>query len=349
VPALLEHADAGRPWIPEAALTAPQAVLLVIDGLGAEQLAARHHLAPMLSSLEGDPITTVAPSTTGAALTSISTGAAPSQHGVVGYRIRTGAETLNVLRWSTESGDARERIRPDEFQQLPCFSQRKPTVITRTEFAGSGFTLAHLADVDLRGYRLTSTLVTEVRHAVALGASFVYAYYDGIDKVAHEYGLDDHYDAELAAVDRLVADLLDVLPTGTALVVTADHGQVHVGENTCEPAAEVLELVAAQSGEARFRWLHAAPGRGEALYEAALEAHGSLAWVFSREQVIDQRMLGPTPTLAVADRLGDVALVPFEPVAFTEPTDTGSMTLIGRHGSLTSAEMMVPLLVGVAP
>ena len=35
---------------------------------------------------------------------------------------------------------------------------------------------------------------------------FVYAYYDGIDKVAHEYGLGEYYDAELVAADRLVAD-----------------------------------------------------------------------------------------------------------------------------------------------
>ena len=31
---------------------------------------------------------------------------------------------------------------------------------------------------------------------------FVYAYYDGPDRVAHEYGLVAHYDAELAATDR---------------------------------------------------------------------------------------------------------------------------------------------------
>ena len=41
----------------------------------------------------------------------------------------------------------------------------------------------------------------------------------------------------------------------------------------------------------------------------------------------------------------DVAIVPFEPVAFEEPTDTGPYELVGRHGSLTAPEMLVPLLV----
>ena len=52
----------------------------------------------------------------------------------------------------------------------------------------------------------------EVRRAIAAGEPFVYAYYDGIDKIAHEFGFGEHYDAELAAVDRMVADLLPMLP-----------------------------------------------------------------------------------------------------------------------------------------
>ena len=41
---------------------------------------------------------------------------------------------------------------------------------------------------------------------------------------------------------------------------------------------------------------------------------------------------------------GDVALVPFAPTAFLDPADTGELRLKARHGSLTPAEMLVPLL-----
>lgn len=47
---------------------------------------------------------------------------------------------------------------------------------------------------------------------------------------------------------------------------------------------------------------------------------------------------------AAAARLGDVALVPREPVAFVDPADSGPYELIGRHGSLTAEEMLVPLI-----
>ena len=100
-----------------------------------------------------------------------------------------------------------------------------------------------------------------------------------------------------------------------------------------------------QSGEARFRWLHAMPGAAGDLLDAARAHHTDLAWVLGRDELIDAQWFGPTVTDATRSRLGDVAIVPFAPVAFDDPTDTGPYDLVGRHGSLTSAEMLVPLLV----
>ena len=94
-----------------------------------------------------------------------------------------------MLRWSTGRGDARRRVPPAQFQPLPPFLGANVPVVTKAEFAGTGFTLAHLAGVRQIGYRLPSTLVVEVRRLLAAGEPFVYAYYEGIDKVAHEYGL----------------------------------------------------------------------------------------------------------------------------------------------------------------
>ena len=194
------------------------------------------------------------------------------------------------------------------------------------------------------GYRVPSTLVTEVRRLAMAGEPFVYAYYEGIDKVAHEYGLGEHYDAELRFVDRLVADLLEALPRGTALVVTSDHGQVDVGDRVLDPAPEVMAHVGRQSGEGRFRWLHAEPGHASALLEAAEACHGDVAWVRSAKDVENEGWFGPRLAPEAAARLGDVALVCHQPVAFHDPADSGIFDLIGRHGSLTSAEMLVPLV-----
>jgi predicted AlkP superfamily pyrophosphatase or phosphodiesterase len=345
VPALLEHRDA--PWLGDAA-GADQVVLLLLDGLGWHHLQARRHLAPTLASMAGGPISTVLPTTTAAALTSLSTGETPASHGVLGYRMQIHGEVLNVLRWATAAGDARQTIPPGKVQTHPAFLGHRPPVVTRAEFAGSGFTGAHLDATRFTGYRMTSTLITELVGASRNGEPFAYGYYEGVDKVAHEFGLGEHFDAEVEAADQLVGTLLERLPSGTALVVTSDHGQVHVGGNLVPIHGDVMAHVSFQSGEGRFRWLHARPGRANALLDAARARHGDLAWVRSRDEIVDGGWFGPTMAGDNASRLGDVALVARADVAFTEPTDTGPYHLVGRHGSATEAEIRVPLLVAVA-
>jgi len=343
-PTLLEPPPDRPVWLPEPAWGAPQVVLLAVDGLGWDQLERRRHLTPALSAMQGGPIVTVAPSTTATALSSLALGCPPGEHGVVGYRINVRGDVLNVLRWQTPAGDARTVIPPDVIQGRPAFRGHRPPVVTRAEFAGTGFTSAHLADVRFHGYRMASTLVTEVRSLLRAGEPFVYAYYDGIDKVAHEYGLEEHYDAEIVATDRLVADLVSVLPPDACLVVTSDHGQMQIGDAIVPIHDDVMDHVELLSGEGRFRWLHARPGAVDDLRAAAEECHGNRAWVRTRAEVIAEEWFGPKVSDAAAARFGDVVLAAIDPVAFEDPADTGPYRLQARHGSLTSAEMRIPLL-----
>jgi predicted AlkP superfamily pyrophosphatase or phosphodiesterase len=177
----------------------------------------------------------------------------------------------------------------------------------------------------------------------------VYGYYEGLDKVSHEYGLGEQYDEELRSIDHMLARLLEALPAGTVLLVTADHGQVEVPQDRIlQLPAEVQTHVAMQSGEGRFRWLHARGGRAAALLEAARGAFGEDAWVRSRDEAIAEGWYGPVVTEAAAGRLGDVLLAARGDAAFHDPNDTGPYVLVGRHGSLTAEEMLVPLVAGVA-
>lgn len=336
-------------WVPRPLAEAEAStVLLTIDGLGWNQLQARRAVAPTLTStLQGGPVCTVAPSTTSTALTSIVSGMPPGEHGVIGYRMSVDGHVLNVLRWSTPDGDARRSMPPSEFQLIEPFGGQRPPVVTRAEFAQTGFTDAHLGGARFVGYRTMGTLVSEITRLVRGGEPFVYAYYEGIDKVAHEYGLGEHYDSELRWVDHLVAELLDVLPAGTLLAITADHGQIEVGDNLVELHRDVRHHLSMQSGEGRFRWLHARPGRARQLLEAA-EVHSDTGWVVSRDQMIDEGWFGPRISDRVRARLGDVALVARDPIAYLDPLDTGPYHLIGRHGSLTEDEMLVPFLAAIA-
>ncbi len=343
IPALLQHAEIGRGWIPDDVLDARQVVLFVVDGLGWDQFQARRELAPTLASMAARSITTVAPTTTATALTSIATGTPPGDHGLIGYKMRIAGELLNSLRWSSELGDARDRIEPAQVQPIDPFTGARPVVISQAQFMDTGFTHAHLRDTDYRPYWLPSSVPVEITRALGDGARFVYAYHDGIDKIAHITGLGDLYDAELRHVDAMVARILEQLPAGAALAVTADHGQVQVGDNMIPIAGPVLDLTAHISGEARFVWLHANGDRATDLHAAAAEAHGDVAWVVPIDQVLDEGWFGARVNPEARARLGDVAMLPFADVALVDPDRPGPM-LQSRHGSLTSAELNVPLL-----
>jgi len=319
-------------------------VMLVLDGLGDEQLAVRRHVAPTLHEMRIGNITTVAPSTTAAALTSIATGVGVGEHGVVGYRIRTGDGNLNILQWKTPQGSSLERYPPERLQPVASFGGQCPPALQNSAYSKSGFSRAYLRDARRKGYKLLSSLVVEVRHLLAQGESFVYAYYEGPDVAAHEYGFGEHYDAELRACDQLMADLLTAVPRGTAVVAISDHGLVDCTGGVVPIKRPVLDCCEGESGEARFRWLHARRGCRSDLYQAALDAHGEQAWVRTADAIIEDGWLGPVVSDAARARLGDVALIARDTWAF-EYSQEAKSTLKGRHGSLTSAEMLVPLLV----
>jgi hypothetical protein len=345
IPALLGGSTLPN-WMPSLVSDASSVVLIVLDGLGWNQLEERREIAPNLASLAGGPITTVAPSTTATALTSIATGLTPAEHGVLGYRMLMRGAVTNMLRWATDAGERRHDVPPRELQPTRAFCGQRVPYVTSQELIGSSFSDAHLFGGIPHGYRALSSLPVVVADLVAEGAPFVHAYYPGIDKIAHERGFGAFYDAELVAADHMIGDLLQRLPDDAVLLVTADHGQVEVGDQVVAPSEEILRLVELQSGEGRMRWLHARAGAESELFDAASAEFGEFAWVKRRSDVIDEGWFGshfPTPMMA---RLGDVVVAPFEPVSLFEAADSGPFELICRHGSLTQDEVLVPLIAG---
>ncbi len=361
VPALLE----GRqpPWLPDPLVGARQTVLLVVDGLGAA--VVDRHAPPTLAAMARHDLDTTVPSTTATALTSITTGRTPAEHGITGYRMRVGGEVLKTLAWRTDRGPDPETIQP----HAPFAGGRVP-VVTRSEFRGTGFTMAHLRGGPFLGWSTPAVLVEHTVAAVRSGAELVYAYYDGPDKVGHEHGPDSAaFAREIADTDHLVAALRAALPPDCALAVVADHGMLAIPapDDAAEDAADdtpddapadvnaapadgwhdlraVRRLVSAFSGEGRFRSLHAGAGASGRLREACEEAYGDRAWVLTREALLAGGWLGTDPSPTVAGRLGDVILLARDRHGFVAPDLPGEGTMRGVHGGVLPEEVRVPLL-----
>ena len=341
VPALLGARDSS--WLPRPAREADAVVLLVLDGLGWNALREHAAVMPELSSMEGGPITTVTPATTASALTSIATGLAPAQHGILGYRMLVGGEVLNVLRWSVSGGGRA----PDPFdvQRHTSFLGRSVPVVTKSEFRTTGFTEAHLRGGRFVGWHTTAALVELCLAEVAAGERLVYAYYPGVDSIAHEFGLRGRvWQRELGAADAIVGALLESLPERAALLVTADHGQVHLEADSWIALPDLVPLTTAMAGDGRFRYLYARKGAARELAAAAREQLGERAWVFTRSELLDEGLLGAGPTGSIPGRIGDVVLAARDDVAFVDPALPNEPRLLSGHGSLSPDEMLVPLV-----
>lgn len=331
-------------WLRDLVGSPERVVLLVLDGFGYLQLRQYERMVPTLSSLRALAASSCAPTTTATALTSLTTGTVPAQHGVLGYRIAIGATSiLNVLRWSVQGPQPAppvERVAP-----VTPFLGANPVVVTKATYGDTAFTRVHLRGARFAWWSTMSQLVTRVLDALGRGERFVYAYYEGVDTTAHEFGLAGAYERELTMVDRMVALLLEGLPSDTVLVVTADHGEVAMGTRPIQLDPAVLGACRLVSGEGRFRWLHT-KGDPDELAEECRQRYSDVAVVLTRTEAIEQGLFGGSVPEAFADRLGDVAVIATAPVWFEDPLDQGSLKMRARHGGLSGAELLVPIAVG---
>jgi hypothetical protein len=170
-----------------------------------------------------------------------------------------------------------------------------------------------------------------------------------VDEVAHEFGLlDGAYAAELAFADDLIGRLRAALPNDCALMITADHGQMHIEPDAWIELDRDLEaMIAIQAGDARCRYLYARPGRHQELGAACRERFSHIAWVRTRRELLDDAWLGAGASGPVPGRIGDVVLMPFAPVGFVDRALPRERSLLSAHGAPTAAEMQVPLLAAL--
>jgi predicted AlkP superfamily pyrophosphatase or phosphodiesterase len=334
------------------------ACVLLIDGLGAELLDTFAEDAPALAALRGMRLQVGFPSTTVAGLAAVGTGCRSGEHGMVGLSFRLpGADVVNALGWRPHpwGRDLRDKLPPEQVQPMQTTFERASrsgiavSVISGAQFAGSGLTRAVLRGGRYVGVRALGDLAACVRSALADGG-FCYGYHSELDLLGHAYGPGSTaWRMQLRQVDRLVESIVEGLPPGGLLAVVADHGMVAVDDSeivdidACEP---LLDGVDAIGGEPRARHVYVADGAAESVLAAWRETLAQRAWVVSRDEAISAGWFGDRIGDDVRFRIGDVVAAARGSAGVMRRTVEPLMSsLIGQHGSLTTAEQQVPLLL----
>ena len=351
-------AHLGVPGCTEDAYGLPQSaryVVVLIDGLGWNLLRRAILAAPFFASLLGgaQPITSAVPSTTVTSLGSLGTGQPPGQHGLVGYtsRVPGTGEILNGLTWESD-------LAPTVYQSKPTFFERARdagvavTSVALARFQGTGLTEAALRGAsfvpfsDESAEELRIALIAEA--AMRGDRSVVYAYQRELDHYGHVHGCSSaDWLQQLARIDAMCERLRVALPPQVTVIITGDHGMVDIPAEQrilAEDDPALMAGVTALAGEARFRQLYVDQEPARRVADRWRGRLGELAWVRTRDEAIDEGWFAAIDD-QLRERWGHVLVALRGDWAVMTSAFPREYTLIGMHGSLTPAEMLVPLLV----
>jgi hypothetical protein len=333
-------------------------VVLLVDGLGSAALKARAgHARTLVSALSGTSVIESGfPTTTAAALATLTTGTSPGQHGLVGYTVLDPANDRVLKQLSGWDS----LVDPVEWQPMPTVFERataaglSAVAIGPERYRDSGFSRAVLRGATYVGAasiaeRLASA-AEWLREPGTRGIAYVYV--PELDVAGHATGAESsEWTTWLESLDAAVAELVAALGPGDGLLVTADHGVIDIAEHNhvmfdADPA--LVDGIRFVAGEPRCLQLHFEPDasaeqRGRTV-AAWRQAEGHRAWIATREEAIAAGWFGRVRP-EVEPRIGDLLVAARKGIAYYDSRSLGhGHRMVGYHGSWSPAEMQVPLL-----
>ncbi|PYY33086.1 alkaline phosphatase family protein [Curtobacterium sp. MCJR17_055] len=328
---------------------ARSAVVVLVDGLGANALAARAGHARFLTATK-KRLRSGFPTTTAAALTTLTTGRPPGTHGVVGYSgwDPDRQRVMNLLSgWDDEVPAG--WLRSETLFTVADGLGVEPVVVAPGRYRSSGMTANVLGGARFVSADTVPARVDAAIEATASGRQLVYLYVPELDSIGHKHGWQsDRWTAALELVDAEVSRLAARVGPDVGVLVTADHGVLDVPpEANVSLDPDLLTDVVGVAGDPRCRQLTVAPGTDVPdLVEAFRASLGKRAIVASRDEAVAAGWFGVVAS-EVLPRIGDVLLVARGSWAFNDDRDVRAGTepgrMVGQHGAMSDDELLVPL------
>lgn len=319
------------------------------------------------------PLTSITPSTTSAALTSLWTGRAAVEHGITGYEMwlkEYGIVANTILHapmsFRNDVGSLeRAGFKPTEFMRLPTLGPHlkahgiQPFALQHRSILDSGLSRILFNTVETRAFHSPADLWVNLRQVLDQTRNeraFVWIYWSEVDHFGHLYGPDDERTAaEFAvfsqAMRRYFLDRLNPSWRGdTLLVLAADHGQISTPPNRNFELVHHPDFTGRlhllPTGENRLAFLYVKPGQKKAIQAYLAETWPQSFQMLESAEAVEKGLFGPgRPHPRLADRVGDLMLVARQD-AFLWWADKEDL-LRGRHGGLHPQEMLVPFLAAV--
>jgi hypothetical protein len=314
------------------------------------------------------PMTSICPSTTASALTTLWTGVSPATHGVIGYEMwakEYGMVINNILHSAMSyvgdtGGLKRAGFDPDVYLNRPTLGTHllengiESSAYMHYSIGTSGLSTMHLKKVNLHGYVSESDLWVSLRNKLNNSdgeKAYYYVYWSTIDTLTHRFGAEDErlaheFSSFIGMMKSAFADgLTKRARKNTLVILTADHGSVvtpRYDQFALKNHSELVNMLRIQpTCENRLAFLYLKPG-----VENAVRAYFETHWpgkfsLISSTIATQSGLFGPEPFVSsLGDRVGDLIAIAHDD-SYLWWVDKPNV-MLGRHGGLHPEEMLIP-------
>jgi len=325
-------------------------LFLIVDSFGVSTILK--HIDEIRDILEivkyVDVFSSVAPSTTATALATLATGEPPGVHGVSGYRMyikELGAivESLKIKKQSEEEKSFSLLLTDTIYEKLTSKDIKSYMVVGEWHLE-SIFTDELIRGSEIVKYVALSDAASRTLTALKnIEKGLVVSYWSELDDLSHVYGPSSlEVGAGLRMFSKYIRSIIEeATRMNSIVVITADHGQIDVKEETYIVDKPVMDkLILPPFGERRFLYL--IPDTD--VYEDDLGELKDKATIFGLDEY--EKLFGRTPPRNVWTRFGRYVLAALDGVIVsTKPPKEEEKKLLGHHGGLSPEELAVPVMI----
>jgi hypothetical protein len=313
-------------------------------------------------------LTSISPSTTATALTTLWTGRQPVEHGIIGYELwlKEYGTLVNMITHSAVSSSnqtghlSNAGFQPQNLLTVPPLASMLNThgvkvfTLQHNSIYNSGLSTMLYKGANALPYSSCNDLWTTLFDLLESSTekTLTFIYWGDLDTFSHRYGpmndfVRQEWDTFASLLVQCLLRLHHLKKEKMLFLLTADHGQVPTPK---KPEFDLRQhpgllrmFIMPPSGEGRMPYLFIHYNQADAVRDYLTQHWADTFLVLPATDFQDSGLLGDAqPHAAIQDRTGDFVIFPRENTYWWWANKENP--LLGRHGGLLAEEMLVPLL-----
>ncbi len=357
-----------------------QLIFFLIDGLGMN-LFNKHakrnsFFSQAMKSNNLQTITSIFPSTTVAALSTIHTGLPPKTHGLLEWNLYFDEvdEIVNPLPYkrvmTSVSKTHQPRIGKNLLYKGKTIYQKlnsknvESVIFYPTEYANSYYSKILLKGSRLEEYQELDDLLKKLIKVINLNRDnrYIFVYISSLDALQHSFGPDSfevkaHFTKIETTLQSIINSIKKDFANKVGIIITSDHGHIQtspkhitflnsLGFEDSFKLSKHSKLIL-PTGNMRDLFLSIKDSdRINTIKKLKFLLKGK-AEVKSLNERLIQKLFGNfSKHIKFSDRLGNILILPKENhLVWYKYLETDNFLSFGKHGGLSKDEMLIPLII----